>query len=226
MGSSCDSRSERDRSETEVVAGDRYSYRELDDFTDLISRTIQGAPEVAKIERKGVLPEQIFLGYSQQRLAEYGVRPADLKNILGARNATLSGGALDVGPQNILIDPSGKFTSEQQIGQVIIGTSATASHSPVYLRDLVDISRGYQSPPRYLNYFTWQAPDGRWHRSRAVTVAVQMKDGEQINAFGRSVDQKLLALRQYLPSDLIIARTSDQPLQVEENINLFMEALY
>src|SRR5262249_49291068 len=51
----------RDPSETEaklkVVAGDRYSYRELDDFTDLISRTIQGAPEVAKIERKGVLPE-------------------------------------------------------------------------------------------------------------------------------------------------------------------------
>src|SRR5215469_170278 len=220
----------RDPAETEAklraVAGDRYSYRELDDFTDLISRTIQGAPEVAKIERKGVLPEQIFLDYSQQRLAEYGVKPADLKNILGARNATLPGGSLEVGTENILIDPSGKFDSEQQIGQVIIGTSASAARSPVYLRDLVDISRGYQSPPRYMNYFTWQAPDGRWHRSRAVTVAVQMKDGEQIDAFGKSVDQKLLALRQYLPSDLIIARTSDQPLQVKENISLFMDALY
>src|SRR5215469_14039963 len=220
----------RDPAETEAklkaAAGDRYSYRELDDFTDLIARTIQGAPEVAKIERKGVLPEQIFLDYSQQRLAEYGVKPADLKNILGARNATLPGGALEVGPQNILINPSGKFDSEQQIGQVIIGTSASAAHSPVYLRDLVDISRGYQSPPRYLNYFTWRAPDGRWHRSRAVTVAVQMKDGEQIDAFGRSVDQTLLALRQYLPNDLILARTSDQPLQVKENIGLFMDALY
>ena len=220
----------RDPADTEAnlkaVAGDRYSYRELDDYTDLISRTIQGAPEVAKIERKGVLPEQIFLDYSQQRLAEYGVKPADLKNILGARNATLPGGALEVGPQNILIDPSGKFESAEQIGQVIIGTSASAARSPVYLRDLVDISRGYQSPPRYLNYFTWKAPDGRWHRSRAVTVAVQMKDGEQIDSFGKSVDQKLLALRQYLPSDLIIGRTSDQPLQVKENISLFMDALY
>ena len=220
----------RDPAETEAklqaVAGDRYSYRELDDFTDLIARTVQGAPEVAKIERKGVLPEQIFLDYSQQRLAEYGVKPADLKNILGARNATLPGGALEVGPQNILINPSGKFDSEQQIGQVIIGTSASAAHSPVYLRDLVDISRGYQSPPRYLNYFTWKTPEGRWHRSRAVTVAVQMKDGEQINAFGKSVDQKLLDLRQYLPADLIIARTSDQPLQVKESLSLFMDALY
>ena len=29
-----------------------------------------------------------------------------------------------------------------------------------------------------------------------------------------------------MPEDLIVARTSDQPLQVEENISLFMDALY
>jgi multidrug efflux pump subunit AcrB len=209
-----------------AVAGDRYSYRELDDFTDLIARTVQGAPEVAKVDRKGVLPEQIYLDYSQERLAEYGVTPSNLKDTLGARNITLPGGSIEVGPKNILIDPSGKFDDAQQIGDVIIGTSSTAAHSPVYLRDLVDISRGYQSPAKYLNYLTWKDKDGKWHRSRAVTVAVQMKDGEQIDAFGKSVDQKLVAVRQYLPDDLIVARTSDQPLQVKENISLFMDALY
>ena len=209
-----------------AVAGDKYSYRELDDFTDLIGRTLQGAPEVAKIERKGVLPEQIFLDYSQQRLAEYGMTPSNLKDILGARNITLPGGQLEVGPQNIQIDPSGKFTNPQQIGDVIIGSSSSAAKSPVYLRDLVDISRGYQSPAKYLNYLTWADKQGRWRRSRAVTVAVQMKDGEQIDAFGRSVDVKLAAVKQYLPDDLIVARTSDQPLQVEENLSLFMDALY
>ena len=96
----------------------------------------------------------------------------------------------------------------------------------MYLRDLVDISRGYQSPAKYLNYLTWADKEGHWRRSRAVTVAVQMKDGEQIDAFGRSVDVKLAAVKQYLPDDLVIARTSDQPLQVEENLSLFMDALY
>jgi len=219
-----------DPAETEkklaAVAGDRYSYHELDDFTDLIARTVQGAPEVAKIERKGVLPEQIYLDYSQERLASYGVKPGDLKNILGARNITLPGGQLEVGPQSIQINPSGRFDSAQQIGSVIIGTASNGAQSPVYLRDLVSISRGYQSPAKYLNYLTWQDPSGAWHRSRAVTVAVQMKDGEQIDAFGKSVDAKLAALRNYLPEDLILARTSDQPLQVKENISLFMDALY
>ena len=61
----------RNPAETEArlaeVAGDRYSYRELDDYTDLIQRTLQGAPEVSRVDRSGVLPEQIYLIYSQER---------------------------------------------------------------------------------------------------------------------------------------------------------------
>jgi multidrug efflux pump subunit AcrB len=209
-----------------AAAGDKYSYRDLDDFTDLIARTVQGAPQVAKVDRKGVLPEQIYLDYSQERLAQYGMKPSNLKDILEARNSTIPGGALEVGTKSIQIDPSGKFENAQQIGEVIIGVSSSAANSPVYLRDLVDISRGYQSPPRYLNYLTWKDNTDHWHRSRAVTVAVQMKDGQQVEKFGDSVDEKLAAVRQYLPDDLVIARTSDQPIQVKENIDLFMDALY
>lgn len=209
-----------------LVAGDEYSYHQLDEFTDLIARNIREAPGVAKVSRKGVLPEAIYLNYSQDRLAQYGLKPSDLKNLLGARNITLPGGVLQVGSKNIIIDPSGKFENPQQIGNVIVGTSSSAAHSPIYLRDLVNVSSGYQSPARYLNYLTWRDKGGHWHRSRAITLAVYMKDGQQIQAFGKSVDQRLAQVRLGLPADLVIARTSDQPLQVKENIKLFMDALY
>jgi multidrug efflux pump subunit AcrB len=209
-----------------AVAGEKYSYRELDDFTALIQRTLQGTPEVAKVDRSGVLAEKVYLDYSQQRLAEYGIQPGNLSKILSARNSTLPGGILEVESKNVNLNPSGKFENEKAIGDVIIGTASTADNSPVYLRDLVDISRGYDSPARYLNYFTWQGKDGSWHRSRAITLSVQMRDGLQIAQFGKSVDEKLAAVRNYLPEDLIVARTSDQPLQVKENIDLFMGALY
>jgi multidrug efflux pump subunit AcrB len=209
-----------------AVSHDRYTYRQLDDFTDLIARTLQTAPQVAKIERKGVLPEYVYLDYSQERLAAYGVTPSNLKDILGARNITLPAGQIEVGQQSVQVNPSGRFESPAEIGGVIISTASTAAHTPVYLRDLVNISRGYQSPAKYLNYLTYKDKEGVWRRSRAVTVAVQMKDGEQIDDFGKSVDAKLTGLRPYLPDDLILARTSDQPLQVKENIGLFMDALY
>jgi multidrug efflux pump subunit AcrB len=220
----------RNPEETEAklskVAGEKYSYRELDDFTALIQRTLQGTPEVSKVDRSGVLAERVYLDYSQQRLAEYGLHPGDLQKILSARNSTLPGGILEVGSKNVNLDPSGKFENARAIGDVIVGSATTASNAPVYLRDLVDITRSYESPARYLNYFTWQDKDGSWHRSRAITLAVQMRSGQQIAQFGKSVDEKLAAVRNYLPDDLIIARTSDQPLQVKENIDLFMGALY
>jgi multidrug efflux pump subunit AcrB len=172
-----------------------------------------------------VLAERIYLDYSQQRLAEYGLQPGDLRQVLSARNSTLPGGVLEVDSKNVTLDPSGKFDSPRAIGDVIVGTAKSASDSPVYLRDLVDISRAYESPARYLNYITWHDKDGHWHRSRAVTLAVQMREGQQIAQFGKSVDEKLAAVRNYLPDDLVIARTSDQPLQVDENLDLFMGAL-
>ena len=100
------------------------------------------------------------------------------------------------------------------------------SGAPLYLRDLVEVLRGYQNPPQLLNFYTSQNADGRWNRNRAITLAVFMRPGEQIGTFGKSVDQALDGLRKRLPEDLIIARTSDQPRQVHENLDLLMEALY
>src|SRR6516165_5452733 len=55
----------------EQVAGPKYSYHDLDNYTDLMQRTLQGAAETSRVQRSAVLPEQIYLDYSQQRLAQY-----------------------------------------------------------------------------------------------------------------------------------------------------------
>jgi multidrug efflux pump subunit AcrB len=217
----------RDPSETQAklasVAGDKYSYAELNNFSDLIGRAVQGGPEVSKVERQGVLPETIYLDYSQDRLAAYGLRPGDLGKILAARNIIAPGGSVETRDRRITLIPSGQFRSTASIGDVAV--SATPNGAPVYLRDLVRISRSYQAPAQYLNYYTWRDPSGHWQRSRAITLAIYMRDRRQIARFGESVDTKLTQLHAILPADLILAHTSDQPLQVKENIHLFLRAL-
>jgi multidrug efflux pump subunit AcrB len=207
-----------------TVAGDKYSYRELDRFTDTIKRSLQNVPQVAKVARAGILPERIYLEYSQQRLAASGLRPSTLLKVLSARNTTAPGGLIEIEGRSLLIDPSGEFTSHEEIGDVIIGQSSTGR--PVYLRDTVDIIRGYQTPALYLNYFLSRQEDGAWRRARSITLSLQMRQGEQIAAFGEAVDDALAALGPAIPSDLILARPSDQPLQVRENVDLFMRSLY
>ncbi len=207
-----------------AVAGDKYSYRELDDLTTRIKYTLQTVPQVSKIDTSGVLGERIYLEYSQQRLASYGIQPARLGQILSARNITAPGGVLEIGGKNLTIDPSGEFKTEKEIADVLVTTSSRGT--PVYLRDLVDISRAYDSPPRFLNFYTFRDAAGRWQRTRAITLAVQMRPGQQIAQFGAGVDKALADLRPALPEDLIVARTSDQPLQVEESVDLFLKSLY
>ena len=212
------------REQLAKVVGDKYSYADLDDFSDLIARTVQGAPETSKVERRGVLPQAVYLEYSQDRLAAYGLQPAALGSVLSARNIIAPGGAFETGQQQVILNPSGQFQNINAIGDVAVSTSSVGA--PVYLRDLVEISRGYQSPAQYLNYYTRENPKGQWLRSRAVTLAIYMRDQRQIATFGQSVNQKLAQLKKILPPDLIIAHTSDQPLQVKENIHLFLRALY
>ncbi|HEY1469708.1 MAG TPA: efflux RND transporter permease subunit [Candidatus Acidoferrum sp.] len=211
------------RTKLASVAGDKYSYAELDDFSDLIGRTLLGAREVSKVERRGVLSQTVYLDYSQDRLAAYGLRPDDLSKVISARNIIAPGGSVETTERRITLIPSGQFHTPSSIGEVAV--SATPEGAPVYLRDLVQISRGYQAPAQYLNYYTRRDKNGQWQRSRAITLAIYMRDRKQIARFGQSVNSKLSDLRQIVPADLILAHTSDQPLQVYENIHLFMRAL-
>ncbi|RIK76907.1 AcrB/AcrD/AcrF family protein [candidate division KSB1 bacterium] len=206
------------------AAGDKYTYRELNEFTELIKRTIQTVPQASKVDRAGVLDEAIYLAYSQERLAAYGSQTNNLRDILSARNTALPGGVVEYEGKNLAIAPTGEFKSEKEIGGVIV--AASPNGSPVYLRDMVEINRSYDSPPRYMNFYTWRDAQGNWQRSRAVTLAIQMRPGEQIGKFGAAIDAALANVKHRLPEDLIFARTSDQPLQVAENIDLFMSSLY
>ena len=217
----------RDTNDVQVklkaVAGDKYSYRQMDEYTDLIEKTLKSVPQVSKVNRSGLLKENVFLLYSQERLASYNIQPGTLEDAMKGRNISTSGGQVNVEGKNVTLDPAGEFKSEDEIGNVQVRAS---NGTNVYVRDLVDVVRGYESPARFQNFFNWRDSQGNWQRSRAITLSVQMRSGEQIADFGKQVDVALEGLKQQMPEDLIYARTSDQPLQVEESIHLFMTSLY
>jgi len=61
----------------------------------------------------------VYLEYSQDRLAEYGLQPAALGQVLRARNIIAPGGAFETGQRQILINPSGQFEAETQLGKLL-----------------------------------------------------------------------------------------------------------
>src|SRR5207237_3682498 len=164
--------------ELERVAGSRYSMRQLDDFSDQIANRIQVSPEVARVTRSGVLDERIYLDYSQERFAATGVTQQMLQQAIFAQNVQAPGGVARAQGRGVIIDVSGELKSEKEISDLLVSTSR--SGAPYYLRDLADLSRGYEAPPPYLTFHPCRDAAGTWQRTRAITIAVHRHPVRQL----------------------------------------------
>lgn len=211
------------RAQLSRVAGPQYSYRELDNFTERIEKAVKAKEIVSRVNRSGLLEEQVQLKYSQERWASYGIAPQTVREALGSRAVVAAPGNVDAAGRSLPVVPQSDFSSVGEIGGVLI---PAASGSSVYLRELVDIERGYETPARFLNFFQYRDAQGNWQRARAISLDIQMRSGSQIAEFNRVVTAEIEKVRAQLPADLIVDRTSDQPQQVEESVDLFMSSLW
>src|SRR5262249_47610050 len=114
--------------------GDRYSHRQLDDFTDAIARRIRAVGKVSRVTRSGVIGERIYLDYSQQRFAQFGVGVSTVRDALAARNVESPSGLLEVRGRNVAVDATGEYEDEAEIGDTLLTTSSTGT--PVFRREL------------------------------------------------------------------------------------------
>src|SRR5262249_54431851 len=205
-------------------AGPKYSYRELDDFTDRIEKAIRIASEASRVTRVGVIEEQVEARYSQNRLAALGIVPAAIRGVVQSRNTTLPAGTVNAEGRELALEQTGEFRTLADIDTVVF--TKTANGTPLYLRDIGSVHRGYEHPPRLVSYYTWRDEHGRWLRGRAITLSTEMKKGEQIDRFGTAVRSRVEEVRRSLPADLVIGTTSDQQRQVREKLELFNRSLW
>jgi multidrug efflux pump subunit AcrB len=200
-------------------APDKYTYRELRQYNDRIRDVLKKYPTVGKVTSIGLQPEQVSLFYSGQRFENFGLSPELVMQRLQARNTNLPGGSIDLPHQKIEVRPSGEFLSEQEIGNVVVSISADGA--PLYLRDIVDVVRGYADPPSTMNFRTIKITENaseELQTRRAVTLAIRQIKGTQIQQFAKEIDAALVELQHELPPDLRIERTSNEPEEVQHKI--------
>ncbi len=229
---------------------DRYSFRELRRFADLIRDRLKQYGTVDTIDQIGLQDEVINLLYSGRRFSALGISPQAIAQQLEARNINLPGGHVETGDQKVTVHPNGEFKSEREIGDVVVDVQ----HGyPVYLRDTVDIVRSYEDPPGVMNFRSVKVdaedpPEakmpGELHfgldngedkaviprhskleTSRAVTLSVRQIKGSHIAQFARDVEAAMASLKGVLPDDLRIEWTYDEPAKVREKIHQFDQNL-
>ena len=103
-----------------TLTGDGYSYADLKELADGARDALLRIDDVAKVDIYGAQDERIFVDYENERLAELGVAPLQLRSILKSVNIVIPGGDVRAGAERIALEPTGAFESIDDLRRTVV----------------------------------------------------------------------------------------------------------
>lgn len=193
------------------VTGEGYSPAELRRYAKEIQSELLQVEGVAKVSFAGELSEAIFVEISRDTAASLGVSIGNIYDILAQQNAIAPAGDLLIGDQRIVIDPSGEIDSVEAIENLLVASASDGRI--VYLRDIANVSRGYQSPPEKLM---------RYNQQPAIAIGISPVLGSNIVEIGNGVNAKIKDSMSRRPIGIELHEFYHQGSIVKESVDNFV----
>ncbi|NNU35008.1 efflux RND transporter permease subunit [Rhizobium sophorae] len=196
-----------------AFTADGLSQRELRDFAENARTQILNIPDVGKVDIVGAQDEVIYLEFSTRKIAALGIDRSAIIATLQAQNAVTQSGFVETGPERVALRVSGRFISEDTLR----GINPRVNDRFFPLTDVATVTRGYVDPPTSLF---------RFNGKPAIGLAIGMKTGGNVLAFGEALEKTMSKITQELPVGVSVEQVSDQPKVVEEAVGGFTKALF
>ncbi|WP_426129064.1 efflux RND transporter permease subunit [Pararhizobium sp. PWRC1-1] len=195
------------------TADSGLSQRELRDFAENARTQILKIHDVGKVDIVGAQDEVIYLEFSTRKIAALGIDRAAIIATLQAQNAVTQSGFVETGPERVALRVGGRFISEDTLR----GINLRVNDRFFPLTDVATITRGYVDPPMSLF---------RFNGKPAIGLAIGMKTGGNLLAFGETLEKTMTKIVAELPVGISVEQVSDQPKVVEEAVGGFTKALF
>lgn len=196
-----------------AFTADGFSQRELRDYVEDARAKILTVTNVGKVDLVGAEDEVIYLEFSPRQLAAYGISQTTVVQTLQAQNAVTPSGVIQAGAERVSVRVSGQFASEESLRNINLRVNDRFFR----LSDVATITRGYADPPSTLF---------RYNGQPAIGLAVGMKSGANLLAFGKALETEIERIEAELPVGISVHLVSDQPKVVEEAVSGFTKALF
>ena len=196
------------------VYGENAQPEALRRYAKELQRRIKTVDGIKKIELHGVQNQAVYIDFPEERLAQYGISPAQVINQLATQNLTFNSGSFAAGNERIRVDQSSAFKSIDDIKALSIqGGFGGNSTGLLRLGDIADVSLGYQTPAMTLS---------RFNGMQAITLAVSPVQGVNVVSLGESLTDIIANYQQELPLGIEIGIIAFQPDEVEKSIEDFV----
>lgn len=184
-----------------LTAEDGFSYADMRKVAQLIKTELVTVNGVQKVALYGEQTEVVNLFISLATLANLGVDPNTIVQILSSQNQLVNTGTMLAGDMNLTVVAAGTYTDLQDIRNQIISTK---DGSQIRLGDVAMVERGYIDPPTSLM---------RVNGKRAIGVGVSSLAEVDVVKTGELVEQRI---DQFMP--LIPIGFELEPLYLENKI--------
>ena len=183
--------------------------RELTRQAEVLRQRLLHVAGVKKVNIQGERPERIFVEFSNARLANLGIGPADLLGALQRQNTVTPAGSIDTNGPQVFIRLDGAYDDLQQIRD----TPVAAGGRTFRLGDIADVKRGYEDPPTFLIRHDGEA---------ALVLGVVMQDGWNGLELGRALSAEEKQIAGTLPAGVRFTKVVDQAVNIREAVGEFM----
>ncbi|WOF75133.1 efflux RND transporter permease subunit [Parvibaculaceae bacterium PLY_AMNH_Bact1] len=184
---------------TLALTGADYSMAELRQVARDLRDAIGALPLVSQVDLYGIQDEQIWLTADQTYMDQLGLSQQAVIAALTGQNVILPGGSIAANGQRITIEPSGSFTSVDEIRDLPL---ELPEGGIVYIRDIFDVERGYVDPPSRPTQFNGVP---------SLMLGVAMVNGSNIAEFGVALEALLADLEEDLPLGMALEFATYQP---------------
>lgn len=191
---------------------DISNLKKLRRFADeQIKKQLESSAGVASVKISGGLEEEIQVSIDQERLSHLGISLEQVTRILGAENINLSGGKLEEGTQQYLVRTLNQFQNVDQIQNVVV---TIQEGTPVYLKDIADVSQGYKERDAIT----------RLNGREAVEIAIYKEgDANTVNV-AKSIESNIINTGKNLPEGTSIKKVYDQSTFISSAVDEVINA--
>ncbi len=195
-----------------AFTADGFTHRELKDYVEDVREQLLRIKDVGKADLLGVQPERIFIEFSNKKLANLGVSPQQVIDVIQAQNAQTASGVVQTSSDRIATRVSGDIES----GRALSELSIQANGRLIRLGDIADIKRDYADPP---------SPRLRYNGQESIGLAISMAKGGNMIELGKQLEATMKRLKADMPVGIEVLQVADQPTVVQRSISEFMKVL-
>ena len=193
-----------------AVTAEGYTPEELRKVAKFTMEELLTMKNVGKVVKYGVRPENVFIEYSNAKLAQFGISPGYLKQALENTNILSPGGQILLGQERLSFEPSGNFDSVDDIKNTVI---RLPKGNLVRVEDIANVRRAYQDP-----IITREKFNGK----DTIIIAISLKEGGNVLNLQKEIDEKIGAVKSSYPIGVDFTYLAQEAARVDKSIQSFM----